>query len=129
MKNIFYLPILVLVLLSCSHNHSNRINDIIQPINLEEGVEKEIVISDLFYAKHYNLIFSPNENLVVVYDSVNNSLKLKAKDGFKGLDVLEFTFENQQYHIPFKLQPRKKYLIHLQANGKTQSGKPLRTVQ
>ena len=118
MKNFFYLLFLVLILLSCSHNHSNRINDIIQPINLEEGVEKEIVISDLFYAPTYKLTFSPNENLIIVHDTVNNILKLRAKDGFTGLDVLQFTFENQQYYVPFKLQPRKKYLFTYKPKGK-----------
>ncbi len=62
MKNIFYLILLLLILFSCSQNHSNKIQDIIQPVNLEEGIEKEIVISDLFYAPNYKLTFSPNEN-------------------------------------------------------------------
>ena len=120
MKNILSLPIVFLILLSCSQNHSIRIKDIIQPVNLEEGIEKEIVISDLFYAPTYKLTFSPNENVVVVHDTVNNILKLKAKDGFTGLDVLQFTYENQQYYIPFKLQPRKKYLFTYKPKGKPQ---------
>ena len=111
MKNTFYLIPLLLLSFGCSQNHSNKIQDIIQPINLEESVEKEIVISDLFYAPNYNLTFVPNENLVIVHDTVSNILKLKAKDGFTGLDVLGFNFENQLYQIPFKLHPRKKYLF------------------
>lgn len=118
MKNIFCLPILLLIFFSCSKNHSNRITDIIQPINLEEGIEKEIVISDLFYVPNYKLTFSPNENLTVVHDTENNILKLKAKDGFTGLDVLQFTYENQQYYIPFKLQEKKKYLFTYKPKGK-----------
>ncbi len=120
MKNIFYLLLLLLISFNCSQNHSNKILDIIQPINLEEGIEKEIVISDLFYAPNYKLTFTPNDNLVFVHDTVNNVLKLKAKDGFTGLDILEFTFENQEYHIPFKLQPRKKYLFTYKPKGKPQ---------
>ena len=118
MKNLFNLLLLISLFISCSHNHNNKIHDIIQPINLEEGIEKEIVISDLFYAEHYNLTFTPNENLVVVHDTVNNILKLKAKDGFTGLDVLQFTFENQQFYIPFKLELRKKYLFTYKPKGK-----------
>jgi glycosidase len=118
MKNFLTLLLLVLLTFSCSQNHNKKIYDIIQPVNLEEGIEKEIVISDLFYAKHYNLIFTPNENLIVEHDSVNNLLKLKARDGFTGLDLLEFTFENQQYYIPFKLQQRKKYLFTYKPKGK-----------
>jgi len=120
MKNIFYLPVLLLILFGCSQNHSNKIQDIIQPVNLEEGIEKEIVISDLFYSPNYKLTFSPNKNLEVVHDTVNNLLKLKAKEDFTGLDILEFTYENQQYHIPFKLQPRKKYLFTYKPKGKPQ---------
>lgn len=120
MKNIFCLLILFSIVFGCSQNHTNKITDIIQPINLEEGIEKEIVISDLFYAPNYKLAFSPNENLVVVHDTVNNILKIKAKNGFTGLDVLQFTFENQQYYIPFKLQPKKKYLFTYKPKGKPQ---------
>ncbi len=120
MKSLFYLLLLLSLSISCSQNHNKKIHDIIQPLNLEEGIEKEIVISDLFYAEHYKLSFTPNENLVVFYDSVNHILKINAKDGFTGLDVLEFTFENQQYHIPFKLQPRKKYLFTYKPKGKPQ---------
>jgi glycosidase len=118
MKNIFYLLLLLLISFGCSPNHSNKINDIIQPINLEEGVEKEILVSDLFYAPNYKLIFTPNRNLDIVHDTLKNILKIKAKDGFTGLDVLGFTFENQQYQIPIKLQPRKKYLFTYKPKGK-----------
>lgn len=118
MKNIFNLLLIISLFIGCSHNHNKKIHDIIQPINLEEGIEKEIVISDLFYAEHYNLTFTPNENLMIVHDSVNHILKLKAKDNFAGLDVIEFTFENQQYQIPFKLQSRKKYLFTYKPKGK-----------
>ena len=37
---------------------------------------------------------------------------------FTGLDVLSFTYENQQYQIPVKLQPRKKYLFTYKPKGK-----------
>jgi cyclomaltodextrinase len=118
MKKLSYLILLTFIIISCSQNHSNKINDIIQPINLEEGVEKEIVISDIFYAPNYKLTFIPNDNLIVVHDTVDNILKLKAKDGFTGLDVLSFTYENQQYQIPIKLQLRKKYLFTYKSRGK-----------
>ncbi|MBE0571635.1 MAG: alpha-glucosidase C-terminal domain-containing protein [Ignavibacteriaceae bacterium] len=118
MKNIFNLLLIISLFIGCSHNHNKKIHDIIQPINLEEGIEKEIVISDLFYAEHYDLTFAPNENLMIVHDSVNHILKLKAKDSFAGLDVIEFTFENQQYQIPFKLQSRKKYHFTYKPKGK-----------
>ena len=118
LKKLYYLPVLLLFFFSCSKNHTQKIQDIIQPINLEEGIEKEIVISDIFYAPNYNLTFSPNPNVTVNYDSVNNILKIKANEGFTGLDLLEFTFENQKYDIPFKLEPRKKYLFTYKPKGK-----------
>jgi len=109
MKKLFYLPLLIITLIGCASNHSNRIQDIIQPVNLEEGKAKEIVISDLFYAKDYNIAFTPNKNVAVSYDSVNKILVMNAVEGFTGLDLLEFTYENQTYQIPFKLQLKKKY--------------------
>ena len=117
-KKFYYLSLLLLIFFGCAQNHSNKIQDIIQPINLEEGVEKEIVISDLFYAENYDLAFSPNANVTIHYDKANNTLKMKAKEGFTGLDLLGFTFENQNYQIPFKLQPRKKYLFTYKTKGK-----------
>ncbi len=118
MKNFSYLLLLILIFISCSQNHTNKINDIIQPINLEEGREKEIVINDLFYAPDYKLSFSPNNNLIIVHDTLNNILKLKAKEGFTGLEVLSFAYENQQYQILVELQPRKKYLFTFRPKGK-----------
>jgi len=112
------LILLTLFFISCSQNHSNKIEDIIQPINLEEGIEKEIVLNDLFYAPNYKLIFTPNDNFIVVHDTVKNVLKLKVKEGFTGLDFLSFTYENQQYQIPIKLQLRKKYLFTFKPKGK-----------
>lgn len=118
MKKLFYLPILIITLAGCASNHSNKIKDIIQPINLEEGIEKEIVISDLFYAKNYNLVFTPNLSVTTSYDRVNKILMIKAVEGFTGLDLLEFTNENQRYQIPFKLQPKKKYQFSYKPKGK-----------
>ena len=115
MKKISLLILLILSFLSCSRNHTNKIIDIIQPINLEEGIEKEIVISDLFYAPNYKIIFVPNVNFTFDHDTLKNTLTLKAKEGFTGLDVLSFTYENQEYQIPIKLEPRKKYLFTYKA--------------
>lgn len=117
MKKFSYLLLIILLSLSCSQNHTNKINDIIKPINLEEGIEKEIVISDLFYAPDYKLSFSPNGNLIVIHDTLNNILRLKAKEGFTGLEVLSFAYENQQYQILVELQPRKKYLFTFEPKG------------
>lgn len=117
-KNLYFLSFVLSLFLGCAQNHSSKIQDIIQPINLEEGVEKEIVVSDLFYAEKYKLSFTPNPNVTFQYDFTNNILKLKANKGFTGLDLLEFTFENQKYQIPFKLQPRKKYLFTYKPKGK-----------
>jgi cyclomaltodextrinase / maltogenic alpha-amylase / neopullulanase len=117
-KNLYYLSFVLFFFFGCAKNHSNKIQDIIQPINLEEGVEKEIVVSDLFYAENYKLTFTPNPNVTFQYDSINNILKIKANKGFTGLDLLEFTFENVKYQIPIKLQPRKKYLFTYKPKGK-----------
>jgi hypothetical protein len=121
MKIIFYLMLLILFLLSCTHNQPKKINDIIQPVSLEEGVEKRIAISDLFSAEHYRLIFTYNENFAVKYDSAGSILRLKANDGFAGLDALEFTFENHKYHIPVTLSLKKKYTFTYKPAGKPKS--------
>jgi glycosidase len=120
MKKLLYLLLLLPLFIGCSNNHNNKIYDIIQPINLEEGIKKEIVISDLFYAKSYHITFTPNENLTVEYDSLNNILRIKANPGFSGLDLLEFTHENHKYQIPFQLLQRNKYFFTFKPKGKHQ---------
>ena len=120
MKKFSYLLLFILISFSCSQNHTKKINDIIQPINLEEGLEKEIVISDIFYAPDYKLTFLPNENFSFIHDTVNNALTIKANEGYTGLDLLSFNYENQKYEIPIKLQPRKKYLFTFKPKGKVQ---------
>ncbi len=118
MKYLLTQSLLLFILLGCSNNHSKKIYEIIQPINLEEGIEKEIVISDLFYANNYNLVFTPNENLIFEHDTLNNLLKLMAKKGFAGFDLLEFTFEEQKYQIPIKLQHKESFLFTYKPKGK-----------
>ena len=42
MKKLFLSFLLVIISIGCSQNHTRKINDIIQAINLGEGIEKEI---------------------------------------------------------------------------------------
>ena len=119
MKILIYVILISILTLNCSQNHSNKISDIIQPINLEEGIEKEIVISDLFYARDYKIQFVPNDNFVILHDTLNNTLSIRSKAGFTGFDILSFNYENQKYDIPIKLQPKKKYQFTYKPKGKS----------
>ena len=86
------------------------INDLIEPVKLTAGKSDTLLISDLFYAKTYDLKFSQNENLDFSFDQSTKKLVLHPKDSFKGFTLLEFSLENKSYSIPVMLQDQAKNL-------------------
>lgn len=101
----------------CSEIKHEKINDIIPPIKLTAGVEKSIVIRDLFYAPEYDLKFLKNDNIEITY--ANEELKLRTNPEFEGLTTIEFDYMGNPYFIPiyskvvekvgFSFSPQKSY--------------------
>ena len=111
---IFILP---LMMFSCSTPKHFKIVDIIQPVKLTTGSEKNIIISDLFYAPKYDVKFLPNENISVEFK--DSTVILSSKNNYEGLTTVEFDLQRMVYYIPvyskaikeitFSYHPKKKY--------------------
>ncbi|MCF8243291.1 MAG: alpha-glucosidase C-terminal domain-containing protein [Melioribacteraceae bacterium] len=112
-----YLLILALLIFGCSQNE--KIHDIIEPINLISGVEKVIVVSDMFYADNYDLTILPNRVLSANFDLQTNVLKLVSSPDFEGITILDFKLAGNEYEVPvmvtkideftFSFEPAKEY--------------------
>jgi cyclomaltodextrinase / maltogenic alpha-amylase / neopullulanase len=80
------------------------IPDIIQPVRVHYGLKDTILLSDLFYAKEYNLTFHENSNLLIFYNSQAHTLCLQPKNNFIGATLLDFTHRGKDYTIPVIVQ-------------------------
>lgn len=86
----------------------SQTSDLIQPVNLSAGEEKTILVSDLFYADNYSLVFSDNKNISVQYSASSRLLTLKPEDNFEGLTLLSFSLNENQFAIPVKSEIKQK---------------------
>ncbi len=99
--------------------HAQTITDMIQPAHLTAGVPDTILVSDLFYAKNYNLNFSPNKNVFSQYIQTEGILVLTANKNFEGIDLIDFKFNGKVFELPviseiaqtyeFKYKPTEKH--------------------
>ena len=89
---------------------AQEINDLIEPVKLTTGKIDTILVSDLFYAKNYDISFSKNKNIDFSFDKTTNKLVIQPKKSFQGFSLLEFTFNKKNYVIPLQLQNQQKGL-------------------
>jgi cyclomaltodextrinase / maltogenic alpha-amylase / neopullulanase len=79
---------------------AQEITDLIQPVKLYYGRIDTFLISDLFYAKTYDLKFSTNDHVQVLYNKEQNTAVFQPINNFFGAASVEFTLHNAQYQIP-----------------------------
>jgi cyclomaltodextrinase / maltogenic alpha-amylase / neopullulanase len=79
---------------------SQEISDLIAPVNLHAGRADSIVVSDLFYADHYNLRFVSDDHISITYDPQRNIAVLEPKNGFVGATVVDFFLGETSYSLP-----------------------------
>lgn len=89
---------------------AQEITDLIEPIKLTSGVSDTILVSDLFYAKNYDLNFLPNKDVSLSFDKSTKKLVIKPQKTFSGISLLNFTFNGKNYVLPIVMQPGKKEL-------------------
>ena len=93
--------ILLIVLLSLSgQGYAQEITDLIQPVKINYGRTDTILVSDLFYAKTYDLQFSANEDIQAIYQKEQNTVVFKPINNFLGATLIEFTLLAVKYQIP-----------------------------
>ncbi len=102
----YYSLILLFTCLTIGKNYAEEITDIIQPIKLNTLGHDTILVSDLFYSKHYNIQFSKNNDISVSYNSKTNLLALKVINNNFGATLIEFTKEGMKNYIPIIMNSR-----------------------
>jgi len=105
-----YLIKIFLGLLFLQTIRAQEISDLIEPIKLTAGKSDTLLISDLFYAKSYDLKISGNENINFSFNQSSKKLVLKPEVSFKGFTLLEFSLGKKSYVIPLVLQDQAKKL-------------------
>ncbi len=89
---------------------TQEIADLIEPVKLTSGISDTVLVSDLFYARNYDLVFSSNKDVNFSYDNSTGKLALQPKKSFKGFTLLEFSIDKKSFVIPLILQDQQKKL-------------------
>lgn len=74
--------------------------DLIQPVKLLAGKPDTVTVSDIFYAKQYDVTFIPNTRVSCMYNRASNSAVFAPVGDFAGATVVEFTMKGSTYGIP-----------------------------
>lgn len=115
----FMVKAVLFALLTGSYGFTQNITDIIKPLRLVSGKTGEFRVSDIYYAKDYNIKFGGNQFLKVEYSAKDSILKVTTTSDFEGITLLPFEYNKTKYQIPvvaakqrfhtFKFKPAKKY--------------------
>ncbi|NWF49721.1 MAG: alpha-glucosidase C-terminal domain-containing protein [Ignavibacteriaceae bacterium] len=100
----------ILILFSCTA-YTQKIYDLIQPINLQQDGATKVLVSDIFYSPSYNVEFSSTPNIEVTYDNKSMEVSLTPKESFSGIELVPFNLGEETYLIPVKLKRSQKYLF------------------
>lgn len=104
---------LIFTLCLITTSRAEDILDIIQPVRVYHGRRDTVLVSDLFYAKTYELQFSHNDKLTVFYDPKSNTAVFQPVDNFYGTTLLEFTLHGKKSYIPIIVESGKvKQQLH-----------------
>ncbi|MGA8264866.1 MAG: alpha-amylase family glycosyl hydrolase [Ignavibacteriaceae bacterium] len=100
---------------------AQKINQIIQSVNLISGKPDSVLISDMFYANSYSGLTLNNNNsdVDVKFNFDRTKFIFTSKAGIEGLILVNFNFHKKPYVIPvrvleqqmisFRVKPSKKY--------------------
>ncbi len=99
---------------------SPKLTNIIKPVKLKPGVKDTLLLSDMFYAKNYNI--TPIENSQIEVEVIKgNKLILKPNEDIQGATLLEFKLDGNTYSIPIFLEDVNKtikYKFHYKPGKK-----------
>ncbi|MGA9292346.1 MAG: alpha-amylase family glycosyl hydrolase [Ignavibacteriaceae bacterium] len=80
------------------------IHDLIQPLNLSDGVADTVLISDIFYAENYNnLVLIKNPVITAKFNNNKTKLIFTPSANFEGISLIDFYFDNNTYEIPVRV--------------------------
>ena len=94
----------VVLALCGSLTSAQEIGDIIRPVVVTAERPDTHAVSDLFYAKTYDLHFRDHPAIGVSYDRQSNTVVFQARNGFTGATLVEFDLGGERYVIPVLAQ-------------------------
>ena len=95
--------LIAFVLIGCAQGQKESISDLINPINLKEGTTTKVVLSDLFYAKNYDVKFFPNNNFDIAIGEKEQTVEITPKANFSGFDLISFTLYDETFELRLSL--------------------------
>ena len=100
-----YAIVLLFILMGLSvQSYSQEITDLIQPVKISYGRVDTILVSDLFYAKTYDLKFGANSNIQISHNRNQNTVVFQPLNNFLGATLVGFTLRGAAYQIPIIVQ-------------------------
>ena len=87
-----------------AQSYAQEIIDLIQPVKISYGRVDTILVSDLFYAKKYDLKFGTSDNVQISYNKDLNVIVFQPVNNFLGATLVGFTLGGAAYHIPIIVQ-------------------------
>ncbi len=111
--------ILVFAFLFYGRTFAQEVKDLIKTVNLIAGHEDSVLVSDMFFAKKYDIKVAPNKYVGIKFNKKTNYLHFKAPANFEGYtieeiyngdDTLDFpVFVKFRQKHTFKFKPKKKF--------------------
>jgi cyclomaltodextrinase len=100
-----YTIVLLFILMDLSvQSYAQEIIDLIQPVKIGYGQVDTILVSDLFYAKTYDLKFDVNSNIQISHNRNQNTVVFQPLNNFLGATLVGFTLGGAAYQIPIIVQ-------------------------
>ena len=99
-----FLSISIILLCLIGTSSAAEIHDIIQPIRIQYGKSDTILVTDLFYAKDYDLRFGGNEKFIISFLAKTHTAIIQPKNDFHGAALVDFTLHGKQYSLPVIVQ-------------------------
>lgn len=103
-----YFSILIILLGLITTSSAQGIQDIIQPIRIQYGKADTILVTDIFYAKDYNLKFDDEKKFNISYNSKSDTIIIQPKNNFIGAALANFTLHGKHLALPVIVQSGTK---------------------
>lgn len=111
MMRYFFFLLFSLSLFSCASPPPQvpYLRDLLPELTLIAGKMDSLLISDLFYAEHYDAVFEPNPYIQVEYDPASRWIRFRPSADFEGYTLLAFRHGSAIYRFPVKV---KRLTLH-----------------
>jgi glycosidase len=103
-KSTYAIVLLFILIGLCEQSYAQEITDLIQLVKISYGRVDTILVSDLFYAKTYDLKFDANSNIQISHNRNQNTVVFQPLNNFLGATLVGFTLGGAPYQIPIIVQ-------------------------